>query len=491
MVFNSYIFVLFFLPITVMGYFIINKFKQYQLSKIYLILMSFWFYGYFNPSYLPIIIFSILVNYLLSKFLIKSDNKIKSNILLFIGLAFNIGILIYFKYYDFFISNVNFLFKSDFNLLNLLLPLGISFFTFQQLSFVIDSYKKTVPDYNILDYSLFVTFFPQLVAGPIVLHNEIVPQFADEQKKTINYENLSKGFMAFSFGLAKKVLIADVLGAMVTYGYSDIAKLNTTNTIIVILAYTFQIYFDFSGYCDIATGVGLMFNIDIPMNFNSPYRSFTIVEFWKRWHITLTRFFTTYIYIPLGGSRKGILRKNINIFIVFLVSGLWHGASWSFILWGALHGVFNILTRVFEKQINKANPVLNWIVTFSFINLSWVFFRAESISAAFSMFKNLVLLNFGAIKPEIFNAIQLAEFNFIRTIISLVTGEHFIITHFYRIILILFFAFCFFAVLQMKNTNERIKTFKPTITTSLVSVFLLIWSIISFTGVSTFLYFNF
>lgn len=323
MLFNSYIFILLFLPVTLIGYYIFNKFKKYKLAKTFLLVMSIWFYAYFNITYLPIIITSIIFNFMIYKGMQK--DKLNKKILLIIGIIFNIGMLIYFKYFDFFIENINVLFKTDFALKHILLPLGISFFTFQQVSFVIDSYKQEVPSYKILDYALFVTFFPQLIAGPIVSHDEIVPQFEDLQNKKLNFDNFAKGIYAFTLGLAKKVLIADMFGKIVNYGFINAGGLNTTNAILVMLAYTFQIYFDFSGYCDMATGIGLMFNIKLPMNFNSPYKSLNIIEFWKKWHITLTRFFTKYVYIPLGGSKKGTARTYANIFIIFFLSGIWHG----------------------------------------------------------------------------------------------------------------------------------------------------------------------
>ena len=254
-----------------------------------------------------------------------------------IGLLSNIGILFYYKYMGFFIQNINVLFKTNFLITKLLLPLGISFFTFQQLSYVIDSYLGRVKTYSFRQYVLFVTFFPQLIAGPIVLHDEIIPQFKNIDKKTFNWNNFSEGLMAFSFGMAKKVIIADSFGNVVNYGFANLAGLDSTNAIFTMLSYTIQIYFDFSGYCDMATGIAKMFNIDLPINFNSPYKALSITEFWKRWHITLTRFLRTYIYFPLGGNRKGQCRTYLNLFIVFLVSGLWHGANYTFIVWGILH----------------------------------------------------------------------------------------------------------------------------------------------------------
>ncbi len=485
MVFNSYLFVLFFLPAAVIGYFVLNKFKQYNIAKLFLIAMSFWFYGFNNPDYLPIIISSILVNFGLSSILLKTSKKFLSRIFLIIGILFNLGILGYFKYYDFFIENINSLLGTDYNLLKIMLPLGISFFTFQQLSYIIDSYKKTVPKYNILDYSLFVTFFPQLVAGPIVLHSEIVPQFADKTKKKLNYENLYKGIFAFARGLAKKVLLADILGIIVNTGFSDIGDLGTTNAIIVMLSYTFQIYFDFSGYCDMATGIGLMFNINIPMNFNSPYKSTTIAEFWKRWHMTLTRFFTTYVYIPLGGNKKGAVRTYVNIFIVFVVSGFWHGANWTFIVWGIAHGVAMLINKLFKKGIDKINPVLNWIMTFAFVNLTWVIFRAESLKDVSAFFKELISLDFTPISSKFFDALRPAEIDYALTNLEPLTQ------YIGNIWFVGFFAVALVAVLQMRNLNERILTLKPRLFSTVTTAVLLLWSVVSFSGVSTFIYFNF
>ena len=485
MLFNSYIFVFLFLPLSLAGYFGLNKFRLYSLAKIFLIGMSFWFYGYFNPWYLVIMVGSIVVNYVLSYTMLTCKSKYPRVAMFWAGILFNIGILFYFKYYDFFISNINAAFGTDFNLNNLVLPLGISFFTFQQLSYVIDSYKKEVPKYSFFDYSLFVTFFPQLVAGPIVLHSEIVPQFADKKKKKLNADNFAKGIMAFSFGLAKKVLIADTLGKVVNWGYLDVGALDRTNAIIVILCYTLQIYFDFSGYCDMATGIGKMFNIDLPMNFNSPYRAVTILDFWNRWHMTLTRFFTRYVYIPLGGNRKGKLRTYINVFIVFTVSGIWHGANWTFIVWGMVHGLFNIFTRIFKKYIDKLPKLINWFITFTFVNLSWVIFRADNLEVAISLVDRVKNGVWGPISVGVGDYMALPEIKLLNRFLLPYTDQT--LTWFAVGII----AFALFASIFMKNTNERLDKFKPNIRTAIVSAILLAYSIVSLSGISTFLYFNF
>lgn len=488
MLFNSYIFIFLFLPITLIAYFGLNKLKKYKLAKFALVIASLYFYAYFNVEYLYIIVISILVNYLINRIFRKIEGKKLRLLILLLGIAFNIGMIFFFKYYDFVVSTINSIASSDFNLLNLLLPLGISFFTFQQLAYVIDSYKREVKDYTLLDYSLFVTFFPQLIAGPITLYSEMIPQFEDEKNKKFNSENFSKGLMAFAFGLAKKVIIADTFAIAANYVFANPNDTNTTNLLIGMLSYTFQIYFDFSGYCDMALGLGYMFNIKLPINFNSPYKSYTIVEFWKRWHITLTRFFTKYIYIPLGGNRKGNVRTYVNIFIVFLASGIWHGANFTFILWGIMHGVASILTRLFKNITEKLNPVFNWLMTFLFVNVTWVFFRADSISDAMNIIKNILKLNFGAIDTTISSAFALPELKWIATMFDMNTW---ITKNFNNIYFVLFFAFAFFAILCMKNTSERVEEFKPNKKNAIVSAILLVWSIVSLSGVSTFLYFNF
>lgn len=480
MLFNSYIFILFFFPLCLIGYFGLNHFKKYTLSQAFLLLMSLWFYGYFNLYYLPIMVFSILFNF----FIYKALQKKKHKAILIAGLAVNLGVLAYFKYMDFFITNVNRFFSQDFNLLNIVLPLGISFFTFQQLSFVIDSYKGEVPTYSLLHYASFVTYFPQLIAGPIVTHDELVPQFMDESKKKINWDNFAKGIYIFAIGLAKKVLIADTFGNAVNIGYANVGSLDTTNALLVILGYTLQIYFDFSGYCDMAIGIGKMMNIDLPINFNSPYKALTITEFWGRWHMTLTRFFTKYVYIPLGGSRKGNIRTYINIFIVFALSGLWHGAGWTFIIWGIGHGIFSIITRLCKKTFDNLHPAFNWILTFGFINVMLVFFRAQSVKSALKLLYSVAQFNFGRIRTDILSCFKLPELNFV---ISLTPIQKYIPFFF----LISFYALAMFIILCTKNSVEMMKRFKPTIPRLIFTSVLLVWCIFTFSGISTFLYFNF
>ena len=490
MLFNSYIFVFLFLPCCIGIYFGLNRLKLPRAAMYFLLAMSLWFYGYFNPSYLLIMCSSIGINYLAYLALGRcraARKPILQKLFLTCALLFNIGLLFYFKYFDFFIENVNVVFRTDFALHHIVLPLGISFFTFQQLSFVIDAYKGELPDYNFVDYACFVTYFPQLVAGPIVTHDELVPQFMDTSKKSFDWDNFTQGLYAFVLGLSKKVLLADVMGAAVNWGYGNLYKLDSLEALIVVFAYTLQIYFDFSGYCDMAIGIGKMMNIDLPLNFNSPYKALDIRDFWDRWHMTLTRFFTRYIYIPLGGSRKGERRTYTNIMVVYLVSGLWHGANWTFIFWGLCHGLCCILTRRFSGTVSKIPPALRWSLTFLFVNGMWVFFRADSMKDACYIFYAILTKPTDGIDPALMNCFVTAEW---KLVFSTILRTDFL-KNFPQIVMGAYLLIPFGAVLGMDNVYKRIGRLKPTLMKSVTVAVLLATCICSFAGVSTFLYFNF
>lgn len=488
MLFNSYIFILVFLPLCLAGYFLLNRLKFFTLAQCFLLGMSLWFYGYFNWGYLRIMIASILINYLtyLAIRYFQNVGKMRMKKLVFIaGELINVGILIYFKYMDFFIRTFNRIADTNLPLLEIVLPLGISFFTFQQISFVVDAYRGEVPDYNLLEYACFVSFFSQLIAGPIVTHDELVPQFRDMSKKHIIWENLSRGIYIFVLGLSKKVLLADVFGQAANFGFENVSRLDATNAILTMLAYTLQIYFDFSGYCDMAIGTGKMLNIDIPLNFNSPYKALTITEFWDRWHMTLTRFFTKYVYIPLGGNRKGELRTYLNVFIVFFISGFWHGAGFAFIFWGVCHGLFSIITRKYRRFFKQMHPALNWIITFGFVNVMWVFFRAPSLRTAVRLLNRIAIFRFGPINGTVLSYFKLPEIEFILSRLPQIERIYPYFT------LMIFFAFALYIVLGCKNTYEKMQAFKPSVLNLSLTAFLAVWCIFSFTGESTFLYFNF
>ena len=486
MLFNSYIFVLLFLPSCLAGYFALNHFRFERGASYFLLGMSLWFYAYFNIKYLPIILFSICFNFFFHRLLCHTRRFSVRKTALCAAVLFNLGLLFFFKYYDFFFSNVNLAFGSSFVLKHLVLPLGISFFTFQQISLVIDTYWGETAEYGFLDYALFVSYFPQLIAGPIVTHQELIPQFQDPEKRKLNWDNFSRGLYLFALGMGKKVILADTFGNAVNWGFNNIGSLDTINGGLIMLSYTFQIYFDFSGYCDMASGIAKMMNIDLPLNFKSPYRAFTITEFWERWHITLTRFFTRYVYIPLGGSRGSALRTYRNIILVFLVSGLWHGANWTFVIWGGLHGVFVVITRHFHQFFEKLHPALNWLLTFVFVNITWIFFRANSIRQALLFGYQMALLNFSSIKDQILNCFALPELRLILEALHINFGN------FYnRFCLLIFFLAALWLAVGGKNAVERTDGFRPSLSRSAVTVFLLTWCIFSFSGISAFLYFNF
>ena len=477
MLFNSYVFILAFLPVTLVGYFGLGRLcKRLPLNKVWLVGCSLVFYAYFNVRYLPIIVLSILVNYALSQGMLTERSQGVRRLLLGLGLAGNLGVLGYYKYYDFFVENLNALAGTSFVLHHLVLPLGISFFTFQQLSYVIDSYKRTVPRYNILDYALFVTFFPQLIAGPIVLHSEIVPQFADPENRRFRFDNFAPGLYAFALGLFKKVIVADTFAQVAEWGFAAGQALNTPEAWLVALGYTFQLYFDFSGYCDMALGLGKMFNIRITQNFNSPYKSLDIKEFWQRWHMTLSRFFTTYVYFPLGGSRRGLARTCVNLMVVFLVSGLWHGAGWLFVLWGGLHGLMSVLYRLFRRPYDRLHPALRWLITFLFVTVAWVFFRAETMDSAMTVLRAMFSMEFGAINATVTNVFA--------TPMNLHPGYNAIMTQ-------LWYVLALAGVLGLPNTYELTDRFRPTLGRAALTVVLLVLSVLSLSGVSVFLYYNF
>lgn len=399
MLFNSFEFIFLFLPITLIGYFCLHRFGFANAAKALLVAASLYFYAFFNLSYLPIIVSSILVNYFVGKRLVgmaEHSNQIKRKIWFWIGMLFNLGMLGYFKYSDFMIDNVNTIFGSHFELLNILLPLGISFFTFQQIAFVVDCWKGKGSLPSFLDYCNFVTFFPQLIAGPIVLPEEMLPQFEDRKNHRPIARNIFDGLFIFSVGLAKKVIIADSIAVFANAGFGlNVEHFTMAEAWLISLSYTFQLYFDFSGYCDMAIGIGRMFNINLPLNFNAPYRASNFQDFWHRWHITLNRFFTQYLYIPLGGSRRAEKRVLFNIFLVFFFSGIWHGAGWTFIIWGICHGIGVMVCRTWKRKGFSMPRWAGMFVTFFFINILWVLFRADNLRKAWvlirSMFDNLNL----------------------------------------------------------------------------------------------------
>lgn len=498
MLFNSYIFIFIFLPFALLGWYGLNHIKKYELAKVFLAGMSLWFYAYFNTWYLLIIVISILANYLLSFTMTFSHTKLMNRIGLVCGISVNLGILFYFKYYDFFIENINAVFHGGFNLKHILLPLGISFFTFQQLSFIIDRCTGRARHCSFVNYITFVTFFPQLIAGPIVLHSELIPQFENLENRSFQPASFAKGISLFVLGLGKKVLLADVLALAANFGFEQTYFLDAPSTLLVILAYTFQIYFDFSGYSDMAMGLGYMFNVSLPVNFNSPYKACSVKELWQRWHITLSRFFITYVYIPLGGSRKGKLRTIWNTMIIFALSGLWHGANWTFVLWGVMQGILVVWDNLGIVGIRGSSEKvpsrfriprwLGWFFTFSFFNLSLFFFRSNSVTDALQMFKNLFSFRNTGYIYKLAATMDIPEFYILRQGITMFAPDMLRTAYVIFLLIVLLISALLLTgknALQIVNKTDYRSKFCWLIT----AVFIL--SLISFSQVSTFIYFNF
>ena len=488
MLFNSYVFIFAFLPITFLVYFYLNHKRLTQAAQGFLVFSSLFFYSWWNITYLPIILSSMLFNYVLGNALAKerspNQKSFSKKTILSFGITANVALLGYFKYSDFFIENYNAIFDSNAQLLNLALPLAISFFTFQQISYLVDSYKKETKEYDFLNYALFVTFFPQLIAGPIVHHKEMMPQFAKRRNKVINYKNISLGLFIFAMGLFKKVIIADTFSVWATTGFDVATTLNLFEAWATSLSYTFQLYFDFSGYTDMAIGLALFFNIQLPTNFNSPYQAKDIQDFWRRWHITLSRFLRDYIYIPLGGNRKGALRTYSNLMSTFLIGGLWHGAGWTFVFWGFLHGLALVIHRAWKQLGLTMWSWMAWFLTFNFINISWVFFRAKTwddalkiLHAMFSL-DNVVLPKFLESKLSI-----LEEFG---------VNFGFFLSHLHATLdILLWLMVGFIMTLFTQNALQKVEHFEFNYRTAFITAFTLIAGLISLNKVSEFLYFNF
>lgn len=474
MVFSSYIFLFVFLPLVLAGYYLLSLVKNPIYQRLFLIGASLFFYSYFNPSYLLIIVVSILVNYLLASCIRGGTGRFQT-VCFWLGVLFNVVLLGYFKYRDFFVENINALFHTSFLLKHIALPLGISFFTFQQLSFLVSIRKGEEQLERFDDYCIFVLFFPQLVAGPIVLYSEMIPQFKDPQRRYWNWDNIAKGVYIFVIGLFKKAVIADTLALFVDTGFAS-SRLSFCAAWATSLSYTFQVYFDFSGYSDMAVGLGKLFNIDIPFNFLSPYQSESIGVFWRRWHITLGRALQNYIYFPLGGSREGKLKTYRNLMITFLVSGLWHGAAWTFVLWGALHGLFNALERVFAKPIGKLPHWLRVGCTLLIVNALWVLFRADSFQAAGVVYRGMV--DFA--NPGLLQVALLANDGFV--------GIPAVLNTAYVIALL---AALLFVCLRAKNSRQMLESFTCRKGTLWAAAILFCVALVHLSRESVFIYFNF
>ncbi|WP_213953190.1 MBOAT family protein [Variovorax sp. dw_954] len=433
MLFNSYAFIFAFFPVVLIGFFLIGK-HNIRAAAGFLALASLFFYGWWSVKAMPLLVLSICFNYWSAQRLTpqpgRSDKKRKR--MLVLALTANLVVLGIFKYANFFIANVNDALTaagtSPIEMLHIALPIGISFYTFTQIAFLVDCWQGKVHERSFVHYALFVTYFPHLIAGPVLHHAQMMPQFANPSTYRVDPNKVALGLAIFTFGLAKKLLIGDKMGQyadMVFNGVHGGVMPSLYTAWFGVLAYTMQIYFDFSGYSDMAVGLSLCLGVRLPLNFNSPYKSTNIIEFWRRWHISLSTFLRDYLYVPLGGNRKGQTRRYINLFLTMLLGGLWHGAAWTFVIWGALHGGYLMVNHLWNAKVRRNVPpgriakVLGWLLTFLCVMIAWVVFRAESMTAAVEIYKGMLGLHgvpdgaFGEFivpyrKPEFFQTLLVA-----------------------------------------------------------------------------------
>jgi alginate O-acetyltransferase complex protein AlgI len=400
LLFNSYEFALGFLPLLILAYALVTESRYRRLTPWLLAVASLIFYAWWNPAFLPLFLFSIAFNYSWALLLRRpvqdnagAQNDLGRKVVLGIGIAVNLALLFYFKYRDFFVSSVDVALGVHWPLLHMALPLAISFFTFEQITYLVSSYRDEEGTHDFVSYVMFITFFPHLIAGPIVRYREIYPQFNRSSAFGLVASNVAPGLMIFAIGLFKKVIIADTFRGYVEPIYDARFAPAFYDAWGATLAFGLQIYFDFSGYSDMAIGLARMFNVRFPENFDSPYQSTSIVDFWRRWHITLSFFLRDYLYIPLGGNRRGELRRNINVFVTFLLGGLWHGANWTFVIWGAIHGACLAINHSWRKVGIKLPSLVCWALTFLTVTIAWVFFRATSLNRVATILSGMIGLN--------------------------------------------------------------------------------------------------
>lgn len=414
MLFNSYEFIFVFLPLAVLGYHLLYLQSGARSGVAFLVAASLIFYGWWDIRYVPLLCGSIFFNFFYARKLTKRALEGTSNgTLLVLGIGLNLAVLGWFKYAGFLTWNINLVSASDIPIPEIALPLAISFFTFQQIAFLVDASKARIQD-NFLNYSLFVTFFPHLIAGPITHHGEMMPQF--ERQRGLLASDAAVGLTIFAIGLFKKAVLADGIAPSADAAFAA-AEAEEPLTLFAAwggaLAYTFQLYFDFSGYSDMAIGAARLFGVKLPVNFHSPYKATSIIEFWRRWHMTLSRYLREYLYIPLGGNRLGPHRRYVNLMATMLIGGLWHGAGWTFVVWGGLHGLFLVVNHLWRHMVPGSRPsrlsgFTGWALTFVAVVFAWVFFRAESWQGAVGIASGMLGLNgvdlpaaFGARLPEL------------------------------------------------------------------------------------------
>ena len=487
MTFNSYLFILAFLPVFVLLYFSLGKINS-LVSKTLIIIGGLVFYAYAGWDVTAILAVSILGNLILSFIVSKNHHK---KYLFILAIVFNLGLLVYFKYFGFLFNTFNALTHKHLEIWDIIQPLGISFFTFQQIMYVVSVWRGET-SVSVMDYLAYILYFPKLIMGPLIEPVDFLEKLNDENRTKINWGNIAAGLKIFSLGLFKKMLLADTFSKAVMWGFKNgiaaggqAPKATAGDLFLVMLFYTFQIYFDFSGYSDMAVGISKILNIDLPINFNSPYKALSIRDFWKRWHMTLTNFLTKYIYFPLGGSRKGNVRTYANILIVFLVSGIWHGANWTFILWGLLHGLLQVIERLFQKWFDKLHAVVQWGYTFLSVNILWLLFRADKIGDWAEMLKTMFRFQDMSISDGLIKTFTLPETAFLFDKLRLVQLN----TDVRGLSMIIFIVSAFLICLVPENNYRKMD--KTNVFTMVICSIAFVWGFLCLGSESVFVYFNF
>lgn len=472
MIFSSYSFLFIFLPICFLGYVFLNKKKVVVLAKWWLVLSSFVFYSYGHGSHLGLFIFCVTYNYFIGIKLGRLceeekssgiSNKFKRRIWLFLGVVIDLALLGYFKYYNFAIENINYISNSKFDFIKVALPLGISFYTFQKIAYLVDSYRGTTKDFTFLNYMMFISFFPQLIVGPIVHHHEMLPQFNSLKTTRINYKNIAKALFLLSIGFSKKLLIADPLTDYAQKAFGNAMDLSTLEAWAAALSYTVSFYFDLSGYGDMAVALGLLFNFKLPINFNSPYKARNFADYWRRWHMSLSRFLGNYIFRNVYKKGDGSFKFYLATMITFLVSGIWHGAGWTFIAWGILNGIFVAMSHSMKRNDKELPFFLAWSLTFFGVIITRILFVSKNFTEAWYVTKTL----FDIDKIKMYDTLYLDKVQIVYILVGLGIS------------------------LFLPNSMEILEKFKPNKKYLVVTVVLLIFSILQMGKVKSFLYFQF
>ena len=399
MLFNSYEFLFLYLPIVFVGFFWLARYGH-NVSALWLAFASLFFYGWWSPKYVGLLLASIVINYSMAYLIGHARGRAHAKFIIIFAITANLALLGFYKYANFFIDMSNYVSDGSLHLVDIILPLGISFFTFTQIAFLVDVYRGEAREYNFIHYLLFVTYFPHLIAGPLLHHGQMMPQFAKSETYRLHLDNVALGLSIFTIGLAKKVLLADNFSdyAGPVFAASGLGiQPDFIEAWTGALAYTLQLYFDFSGYSDMAIGISMLFGVKLPVNFNSPYKAVNIIEFWRRWHMTLSQFLRDYLYIPLGGNRNGRFMRHMNLLVTMLLGGLWHGANWTFVIWGGLHGLYLVVNHAWQSLVAdslqlegmsaRADKLAAMLLTFMCVVIAWIFFRAETFSSAMLVLK--------------------------------------------------------------------------------------------------------